>query len=117
MPRLEREWLSWTNSTSTPSSRPAPRAEGLDQEAALVAVDLGLEQDDARRASVIAAAVGISRARAVLALVVLAVLARADRPPPPLVVAIPLDGALDPVVEADRRLPAERLEPSSEDSE
>ena len=43
----EREWLSWTNSTSTPSSRQRVVAEGLDQEAALVAVDLGLDQDEA----------------------------------------------------------------------
>ena len=47
MPRPEREWFSWTNSTSIPSSRQVVGAEGLDQEAALVAVDLGLDQDEA----------------------------------------------------------------------
>src|SRR5215211_4078536 len=40
-------------------------------------------------------------------LVVLAVLTRADRRPPPLVVAVPLDRPLEPLIEADLRLPAE----------
>src|SRR6201996_2109081 len=44
---------------------------------------------------------------AVLAFVVLAVLAGADRPPPVLVLAVPVDGARDPLVEVDLRLPAE----------
>ena len=44
---------------------------------------------------------------AVLALVVLAVLARADRLPPPLVVAVPGDRALEALVEAHLRAPAE----------
>ena len=46
MPAPEREWLSWTNSPPTPSSRQASALKRLDQEAALVAVDLGLEQDE-----------------------------------------------------------------------
>ncbi len=41
MPRPEREWFSCTNSTSIPSSRQTVVAEGLDQEAALVAVRVG----------------------------------------------------------------------------
>ena len=49
VPRREREWLSWTNSTSTPCSAQALRAEGLDEEAALVAVDGRLEQERGRR--------------------------------------------------------------------
>ena len=44
-----------------------------------------------------------------MALVVLAVVAGADRAPPGLVLAIPLDGALEPGVEADGRLPPEAL--------
>src|SRR4051794_19712313 len=44
---------------------------------------------------------------AVLALVVLAVLAGADRLPPPLVVAVPLHGLLEALREAPRGLPAE----------
>src|SRR5829696_1273285 len=43
----------------------------------------------------------------VLAFVVVAVLARADRPPPPLVAAVPVDGLLVPVVELRLRLPAQ----------
>src|SRR6266536_2929616 len=43
----------------------------------------------------------------VLALVVLAVLARSDRGPPPLVVAVPLDGLLEALREAAARLPAQ----------
>src|SRR5690606_19745156 len=46
----------------------------------------------------------------VLALVVLAVLAGADRLPPPGVVAVPLHRPLEPLVEADARPPAERLD-------
>ena len=45
---------------------------------------------------------------AVLTLVVGAVLAGADRLPPPAVLAVPRDGALEPVGEAHLRLPAER---------
>src|SRR5581483_7896374 len=47
----------------------------------------------------------------VLALVVLAVLARADRPPPPLVLAVPLDGPAQALLEEHLRRPAERLGP------
>src|SRR5947207_7449101 len=45
--------------------------------------------------------------RAVLALVVLAELARLDRLPPGAVVAVPVDRALHALVEADPRRPAE----------
>ena len=111
MPAREREWLSWTNSASIPSSRHAGGAEGLDQEAALVAVDRRARAGRAPSSSVSSRVGHQTRAECgpVLALVVLAVLAGADRLPPPLVVAIPVDGALDALVEADRRLPAERL--------
>ena len=51
-------------------------------------------------------------ALAVLALVVLAVLARADRLPPLLVVAVPVDGALDALVEADGGAPSRALRAS-----
>src|SRR4051794_41489288 len=44
----------------------------------------------------------------VVALVVLAVLARADRLPPPGVVAVPGDGLLQALLEADLRRPAQR---------
>src|SRR4051794_25173701 len=44
---------------------------------------------------------------AVLALVVLAILAGADRLPPPGVVAVPVDRLLEALGEAPRRLPAE----------
>src|SRR4051794_10322140 len=47
---------------------------------------------------------------AVLPLVVLLVVTRADRPPPVLVLAVPVNGPLDALVEADGRLPAQRLE-------
>src|SRR4051812_17183117 len=47
----------------------------------------------------------------VLALVVLAVLAGADRPPPPLVLAIPLDGPAQALLEEDLGLPADRPRP------
>src|SRR5206468_3266942 len=47
----------------------------------------------------------------VLALVVLAVLAGPDRLPPPLVVAVPAHRLLDALVEADRGLPTQGLEP------
>ena len=47
MPRPEREWFSCTNSDLDPQLAPAVIAKSLDQEAALVAVDLGLDQDDA----------------------------------------------------------------------
>ena len=47
VPRREREWLSWTNSVGTPCGRPRVGAERLDEEAALVAVDGGREQDEA----------------------------------------------------------------------
>src|SRR6201988_2903814 len=43
----------------------------------------------------------------VLALVVLAVLATADRLPPPFVVPIPLHGPLQPLAKPEARLPAE----------
>src|SRR3954463_14842253 len=43
----------------------------------------------------------------ILALVILAVLARADRRPPPLVVAIPLDRLVQPLGYPPRGLPAE----------
>src|SRR3954452_10144398 len=46
----------------------------------------------------------------VLALVVGAVFAGADRRPPLLVLAVPVHGPLDPLVESDGRLPAERFE-------
>src|SRR3954470_19219672 len=46
---------------------------------------------------------------AVLLFVVLAVLAGADRAPPVLVVAVPLHGPLEALVEVDLRLPAELL--------
>src|SRR5262249_54664845 len=48
---------------------------------------------------------------AVLALVVLAVLARADRLPPPLAVAIPVHGPLDALGEIRGGLPAELPQP------
>src|SRR6185312_9961453 len=44
---------------------------------------------------------------AVLALVIRAIVARADRLPPPRVVAVPVDRALQAVGEAHLRLPAE----------
>ena len=92
-----------------PSSAQASRLIGLDHEAALVAVDLGLDQDDPvelRRQH----ARGISPATLpVLLLVVLAVLAGADRAPPLLVVAIPGHGLLEALGEVDLRLPAELL--------
>src|SRR5687767_10434086 len=43
----------------------------------------------------------------VLALVVLAILARADRLPPPGVVPVPLDGGRDAVAKSDLGLPAQ----------
>ena len=43
----EREWLSWTNVDVDRRARAPVLAEGLDEEAALVAVDLGLDQDEA----------------------------------------------------------------------
>src|SRR5256885_9948374 len=49
-------------------------------------------------------------ALAVLAFVVATVVARLDLLPPPAVVGVPAHGALDPVVEAKLRLPAERLQ-------
>src|SRR5690606_26132818 len=49
--------------------------------------------------------------RPVLALVVLAVLARPDRFPPVAVVAVPGDRSLDPLVEVDASPPPEALGP------
>ena len=47
VPRREREWLSCTNSVGTPVGGPRVGAVGLHEEAALVAVDGGREQDEA----------------------------------------------------------------------
>ncbi len=91
-----------------PELAPAVGPEALDQEAALVAVDGRLDRDQPVDP-------GLDRirhraqARPVLALVVLAVFAGADRLPPVAVVAIPGDGPLDALVEVDLRPPAERL--------
>src|ERR1044072_9217321 len=52
-------------------------------------------------------AFALAKRAAVLLLVVLAVLAGADRAPPLLVVAVPLHGPLQPLGEVDLRLPAE----------
>src|SRR5581483_6569685 len=49
-------------------------------------------------------------ALAVLLLVVLLVLARLDRLPPGAVLAVPVDGRADAVVEVHLRLPAERVQ-------
>src|SRR4029077_1503424 len=59
-----------------------------------------------RRASSPAGAASAQRF-AVLALVVLAILAGADRPPPLLVLAVPLHGALEALGEVNLRLPTE----------
>ena len=88
-----------------PELGPGVALEGLDQEAARVAVDLGLDQDDA--VEPVSSRCGISRGDlAVLALVVLAVLAGADRPPPLLVVAVPVDGPLDALARSGPRPPS-----------
>ena len=47
VPRREREWLSWTNAVGDRRPRPRVRAVGLHEEAALVAVHGGREQDEA----------------------------------------------------------------------
>ena len=59
-PWREREWLCWTNSTSTPSSAQASRLVGLDHEAALVAVDRRARAGPRPSSFVSAAARGIS---------------------------------------------------------
>ena len=103
----EREWLCWTKGTSipargpvtrpgrsrpgTPGSRRGPPARAAPTPSSLVCKALRHQLE------------GL----AVLAQVVVAVLARAQRPPPLLVVAIPVDGPLDALLEGDRRLPAE----------
>ena len=43
----ERLWFSWTKSTSMPTASSPRCPEGLDEEAALVAMDVRLDQDDA----------------------------------------------------------------------
>ena len=92
-----------------PELAPAVGAEALDQEAALVAEGGRLDRDEAVDPVSTVAVIIAAELRAVLALVVLAVLAGADRPPPVLVVPVPGDGPLDPLVEADRGPPAEPL--------
>ena len=51
-PRCEREWLSCTNSSWMPRSARLPRPVGLQEEAALVAVHDGFDQDRALEACV-----------------------------------------------------------------
>src|SRR5215212_12170814 len=53
---------------------------------------------------------GLSERAAVLTLVVLAVVAGADRLPPPGVLAVPLDRLVEALGEVHLRLPAERLQ-------
>ena len=89
-----------------PELGPAVAPEGLDHEAARVAVDVGLEQDDAVELRLQPPRHQPQRF-AVLLLVVLAVLAGADRLPPLLVLAVPVDGPLEALGEVDLRLPAQ----------
>ena len=81
VPRAEREWLCWTKSTSTPSSRQASALKVSTRKPRSSPWTCGSSRT--RPSSFVSSRAGISSAPAVLALVVLAVLARADRPPPP----------------------------------